>query len=478
MSDLINSSATEVVGLLRTGDISPMEVLDQLEQHVETTDDAVNALPVRFFDAARQQAEEFMRRKPEPTGRGWLGGLPVAVKDYNDVGGQLTTFGSPIFRNSRPAESDATVRILERHGAIPYAKTNVPEFAGGHTYNPVWGPTRNPWNLGLTAGGSSGGSAAALASGSAWLATGNDLGGSLRTPSGFNGTVAVRPTPGRVPRRRPATPFDPMWVEGPMARNVADTALMLDALTGFDPNDPLTAEPPQRSFVDRLGEFDTGWRLAYSPDLGQVSVEPEVRRTTAEAMKHFTALGLDINDDCPDFTGAYDTFQSLRSHLLAATYGNLLTEHRDQIKADIIWNIERGLSQPLAEVQAAERSRGELFHRVADFFKDYDALICPSAPLNPFPVDWPFPPAIDGAEARNYIDWISITSIVTLTGCPVVALPCGLSADGMPVGIQIIGAPRSEAKLLALAAQFERAVALAALLPVTPRRTATHGGRP
>ena len=313
MTDLIRSTATEVVGLLRAGDLSPIEVLDVLEEHVFATDKAVNALPIRFFDAARAAAGELERDRPTPTDRGWLAGLPVAIKDYNDVGGQLTTSGSPIFADAVAVESDAMVRQVEVHGGIPYAKSNVPEFAGGHTYNTVWGATRNPWHTGRSAGGSSGGSAAALASGSAWLATGNDLGGSLRTPAGYNGVVGVRPTPGLVPRKRPPVPFDALWVEGPMARNVADAALLLDALAGPDAHDPLTRQRPARSFVEQLERLPELLRVGYTPDLGVLPVEREIRDVTERSLSHFRDLGADVTGETPDSTGAYETFQTLRS---------------------------------------------------------------------------------------------------------------------------------------------------------------------
>ena len=474
MHDLITRSATEVVRLLRDGDITPLDTLDALEAHVESTDGDVNALPIRFFDDAREKARTHARTNPTPTERGWLAGLPIAVKDYNDVAGQITSHGSPIFAETRAERSDAMVSMLERHGAIPYAKSNVPELAGGHTYNTVWGATRNPWNLGRSAGGSSGGAAAALASGSAWLATGNDLGGSLRTPSGYNGTVAVRPTPGRIPRRRPGVPFDPLWVEGPMARNVRDVALMLDAMTGYDRHDPLTSDPPTRPFSARIDELDGRPRIAYSPDLGQVPVESDVRNVTHDAMKHFEALGADITAECPDFSGAYDAFQALRAQLVATLHGHLLDEHRDRIKDDIVWNIELGLSQSLSTLQDAERVRGELVHSVADFFADHDALVVPSAPLNPFPVEWTYPSAVADVPSQTYIDWISITFMLTLTGCPIVAMPCGFSDEGLPVGIQVVGPPRSEANLLAITAEVERATGIADQLPITPRH---EGGR-
>ena len=257
MNDIIRRTAREVVDLLRRGEVSPLELVKTLEEHVAEADSEVNALPIRFFDQARARAEALMKSCPDPADRGLLAGLPVAVKDYNDVAGQRTTFGSPIFADTVAETSDAMVRVLEENGAIAYAKSNVPEFAGGHTYNEVFGASRNPWNLARSVGGSSGGAAACLAAGSAWLATGNDLGGSLRTPAGFNGIVGVRPTPGRVPRRTPAVPFDTLWVEGPMARNVADAALMLDAMVGHDAHDPLTRRERPASFLAARSEEHT-----------------------------------------------------------------------------------------------------------------------------------------------------------------------------------------------------------------------------
>ncbi|GAA3670921.1 amidase family protein [Nocardioides ginsengisoli] len=470
MNDIIRRTAREVVDLLRRGEVSTLELVKELEEHVADADAEVNALPIRFFDQARTQAEALMRDCPDPADRGLLAGLPVAVKDYNDVAGQRTTFGSPIFADTVADTSDAMVRVLEQNGAIAYAKSNVPEFAGGHTYNPVFGASRNPWDLGRSVGGSSGGAAACLAAGSAWLATGNDLGGSLRTPAGFNGIVGVRPTAGRVPRRTPAVPFDTLWVEGPMARNVADAALMLDAMVGHDDHDPLTRRERPASFLASLDEYDAPARVAYSPDLGVLPVDRTVRRVTRDALAHFTALGADVVDAEPDFGGAYEAFQILRAHLIATMHASTLERHRDLIKPDIVWNIEKGLAQTTADVQWAERARGALIHRVMDFFDDHDVLVVPSAPLPPFPVEWTAPEEIDGVALTTYIDWIAITFCISLTGCPVVALPAGLDDDGLPIGVQLVGRPGSEARLLSYAQRFEQGVGLAARLPIVPRR--------
>lgn len=469
MNDIIRMTACDVVDLLRRGEVSPPELVKTLEEHVDSADAEVNALPIRFFDQAHAQAEALVKAHPDPSDRGLLAGLPVAVKDYNDVAGQRTTFGSPIFAETVAAESDAMVRTLERNGAVTYAKSNVPEIAGGHTYNTVFGASRNPWNLDRSVGGSSGGAAACLAAGSAWLSTGNDLGGSLRTPAGFNGIVGVRPTAGLVPRRTPAVPFDTLWVEGPMARNVADAALMLDAMVGYDAHDPLTRPTKPASFLAALDEYDAPARIAYTPDLGVLPVDRAVREVTRASMANFAALGTDVVETCPDFSDAYESFQTLRAHLIATMHASTLAAHRDLIKPDIVWNIEKGLALATEQIQWAERARGALVHRMMDLLEDHDLLVVPSAPLPPFPVEWTWPKEIDGTELTTYIDWIAITFCISLTGCPVVAMPAGLDDDGLPIGIQLVGRPGSEARLLAYARRFEDAVGIAGQLPVDPR---------
>jgi amidase len=242
LTDLWKLSATEAVALLRKGEASPMEMVDAAAIRIEAVEPRINALPIRFLDVARDQARVFRRKNNDHPG--WLAGLPIAVKDYNDVGGQLTTYGAPIFATNIAPRDDRTVALLRANGAIPLAKSNVPEFAGSHTFNPVWGVTRNPWNEDFTAGGSSGGAAASLAAHEVWLANGSCLGGSLRIPASFCGIVGMRPSPGGVPRGDGLPAFDTLWVDGPMARNVSDLALMLDAMTGLTAHDPLSRPIP------------------------------------------------------------------------------------------------------------------------------------------------------------------------------------------------------------------------------------------
>lgn len=465
--ELWRLSATQAVYALRKGDLRPVELIESVIGRIEAVDSVINALPIRCFGRALDQAKTMVA-----TGLGddlkYLAGLPIAVKDYNDVGGVRTTYGSPIYADHVADQSDATVARLESRGAIPIAKSNVPEWAGGHTFNPVHGITRNPWNTGRSAGGSSGGSAAALASGQTWLATGNDLGGSLRTPAGFNGVVGLRPGPGVVPRGARLQAFDTLWVEGPMARNVSDIALMLDAGAGHAPDDPLSFDP-SGSFVSALETTELPARVAFSPDLGVVPMSREIANVAAAAHQRLTSAGVEVTDDVPDFAGALDAFQTLRAVLLGTMMGDLLEEHRDRIADDIIGNVERGFQVTPEMLFAAERVRWTLYHRMIAFFETHDLLICPSASIPAFPVEQRYVGEIDGKACETYIDWFAITFALTMTSCPVVSLPCGFTPDGMPVGLQIVGKPRGEAALLRAAHCIEQLFGIAATLPINPR---------
>ena len=466
--ELWRMSASDVVHALRQGDLAPKDAIEATISRIEAVDIDVNALPIRCFERALDQAKS-IRFSDDPR---HLAGLPIAVKDYNDVGGVRTTYGSPIYAENIPATSDATVATLESRGAIPIAKSNVPEWAGGHTFNPVNGLTRNPWNTGRSAGGSSGGSGAALASGQTWLATGNDLGGSLRTPAGFNGVVGLRPGPGTVPRGKRLQAFDTLWVEGPMARNVADVALMLDAGAGHHPDDPFSFDAAS-SFVTALEGFGQPARVAFSPDLGIVPMAREVREVADNAIQQLTSAGVDVTSDIPDFSGALDGFQILRAVLLGTMMGELLESERNRITKDIVGNVERGFDVTPEKLFAAERVRWTLYHRMTAFFKTHDLLICPSASIPAFPVDLRYVTEIDGQACETYIDWFAITFALTMTSCPVISIPCGFTEDGLPIGLQIVGKPRGEAALLRAAHWIEELFAIAPMLPIDPRPSPT-----
>ena len=458
-------SAHEVVLLLRSGEVSPLDVVQASIERIEEVDTKVNAIPIRCFDRAIEKARK-VNIKEEIKNPKSLLGLPIVVKDYNDLGGVKTTYGSKIYEHNMPKKSDATIAKLEENGANPVGKSNVPEWAGGHTFNPNFGITRNPFNLKKTAGGSSGGSGAALASGQIWLATGNDLGGSLRTPAAFNNVVGLRPSIGVVPRGQRLQPFDTLWVEGPMARSVKDVALMLDAGAGYSSEDPLSFEHNSRLFIDQLNEFPLPKRVAFSQDLGILPVSQEIRLATQKAILKVGDLGVDIIQEIPDFSEVLEGFQTLRGVLLASMMGELVKNNRSKISPDIVKNVELGYKVSNDDIIKAEIVRKRIMLGMVEFFKQSDFLICPTTSVAPFDTAKPFITEIDGKPCETYIDWFSITFALTMTACPTISVPCGFTAEGLPVGIQIVGKPRQENKLLAFANTLEQHLGVSNFVPI------------
>ncbi len=472
MTDLVSLSAREAVALLRRGEVTPLELIDAAEARIQAVDGAVNALPTLCLDRARAHARRLMAREPEA--RGPLAGLPLAIKDLDEVAGVRTTYGSPIYADHVPARSCIMVETLEDRGGIVIAKSNTPEFgAGANTFNEVFGKTLNPWDRRLTCGGSSGGAAVALATGEVWLATGSDLGGSLRTPASFCGVVGLRPSPGRVAMGPDPLPFDSLAVGGPMGRDVADTALMLDAMAGMHPADPRSLPAPARPFLAAVEAPEPPRRVAFSPDLGITPVDAEVAEICARAAQRvFADMGAAVEDACPDFSDAPETFQTLRAVRFAAAKAPLLETERARLKPEVIWNIEKGLALDGEEIGRAMRARGALYNRVVSFFDDYDLLVCPAAIVPPFDVNQRYVAEAGGRKFDDYVAWIAITFVLTLTSCPVLCLPAGFTRSGLPVGIQIMGPPRSEARVLAAGALFEAGAGLAPLTPIEPRDAA------
>jgi amidase len=467
--ELTRLSACDAVALLRSGDLGPSELVEAALERIEETDAALNAMPTVCAERARAHARR-IEAGESPGGR--LGGLPIAVKDLNDVAGVRTTYGSPIYADHIPERSDLLVERLEANGAIVIGKSNTPEFgAGANTYNEVFGDTRNPWDTALTCGGSSGGSASALASGQVWLATGSDLAGSLRTPASFCGVVGLRPSPGRVASGPGDLPFDTLGVEGPMGRTVADAALMLDALAGADPRDPLSFDAPSRAFLDAARDARPPRTVAFSPDLGYAQVDADVAQVCADAADRFAELGATVRRASPGLVGAPQTFQVLRAAGFVASLVPLYETDRDRLKPEIRWNVERGLAQSPTEVAQAERDRGRIAHAMATFLGEVDVLACPAAPVPPFPVERRWVEELEGERFDNYVEWLRITSAITLTACPAIVLPCGLTRDGLPVGLQLVGRPRGEAALLSAAAAFEGLVGFASRVPRDPATT-------
>ncbi len=476
MDELIRLSAREAVRRLRSREISPLELVEAALARIEAVNPAVNAVPTLCADRARAQARRVMSGEVAMPGdpRGWLAGLPMVIKDLNDVEGVRTTYGSPIFRDHVPERSGYEIERLEARGALVIGKSNTPEFgAGAQTFNEVFGATRNPWNTALTCSGSSGGSAVALATGMVWLANGSDLGGSLRTPASFCSVVGLRPSPGRVGHGPSASPFQTLSVEGPMARDVRDVALLLDAQAGFEPRDPLTSDAPAESFSAAVGRPPRLGRVAFTPDLGGITpVDAEVAAICRGAALRLGELGAAFEEGCPELGAATEVFTILRAEQFVTARAPLLEKHRDGLKPEVVWNIEHGLGLSAETIGWAERERGLMQRRMAAFFADHDLLLCPAAIVPPFPVETRYVAELNGHRFPSYIDWVTITYALTLTGCPVLSLPCGFTASGLPVGLQIVGPPRGEAGLLAAAAALEDLLGIAGRVPIDPRAPA------
>ncbi len=474
MSELWRKSARELVRLLRAGEVRPIEALEVALARIEAVEPRLNAIPTLCEERARRRAARIEAGEitPPRDGRGWLAGLPIVIKDLNDVEGVRTTYGSPIFADHVPTRSGYEVERLEAHGAVILGKSNTPEFgAGAQTFNEVFGVTRNPWNTALTCGGSSGGSAVALAAGECWLANGSDLGGSLRTPAAFCSVVGLRPSPGRVPHGPVASPFQTLSVEGPMARDVRDLALLLDAQAGFDPRDPLSFDPPAVPFAEAVERPPRLSRVAFSADLGGITpVDPEVARICRAAAERLGELGAEIVlDACPDLSDAVEVFRVLRAEQFVTARAPLLERHRDRLKPEVIWNIETGLALTAEEIGRAERARARMQQSAASFFERFDLLLSPAAIVPPFPVEQRWVEELGGHRFPSYIDWVAITYAITLTGVPALSLPAGFTAAGLPVGLQMVGRPRGEAALLAAAAALEDLLGIARLVPIDPR---------
>jgi amidase len=471
--ELIAKDACTIVDLLRAEKIHPRDLLDALERRIAAVDPAVNALPTLCFERARAHADRLMRRPAAE--RGLLCGLPVPIKDLIDVAGVRSTRGSPIFANHVPERSDLLVEHLEAEGGIVYAMSNTPEFgAGANTFNEVFGATRNPWNTARSAAGSSGGAAAALATGMAWVAQGSDMGGSLRNPASFCGLVGLRPSVGRV-AHTPASKIDrTLSVKGPMARNVEDVALLLDAMAGEHPADPLSLPRPAHSFREAVRSGSKPKRVAYSADLGITPVDPEVARITRAAARRFEDAGVVVEEAHPDLSEAHECFRVLRAFDFAVSKAVHLREHRALLKPELAANIERGTALTMQEIERAEAQRVAMAARMLAFFETYDLLLTPATIVAPFPVEQRYVAQCAGQKFDNYVDWLAIAYAITLCCCPALSLPCGFTREELPVGLQIVAPPRAEARVLSAAKLLEDLLGLRGMTPIVPRAPAAR----
>jgi amidase len=466
--ELIRLDAKTIVARLKSGEVTPHDLLDALEERIAQVDGTVNALPTRCFDRARQHADRLMKRPVAE--RGLLAGIPVPIKDLVNVAGVRSTQGSPIFKDHIPQMSDVLVEHLEEAGAIVYAMSNTPEFgAGANTFNEVFGATLNPWNTARSAAGSSGGAAVALATGMAWLAHGSDMGGSLRNPASFNGIVGMRPSIGRVAHTPDGAIDMNLGQQGPMARNVEDLALLFDAMVGEDARDPFSLPRDGTSY---LAAARSNWRpkrVAWSTDLGVTMVDNEVAAITRQAAERFSELGAVVEEAHPDFSGLHDVFLTLRTYDFFMRKAKLLRAHRDLLKPEVIWNVERGMKITLEELERAENARVAIAQRYVTFFDRYDLLLTPATVVAPYPIENRYVAEVNGHKFANYVEWLAIAYAITVACGAALSLPCGFTRENLPVGLQIAGPPRSEARILAAAKALEDVLGLKGITPIDPR---------
>jgi amidase len=425
---------------------------------IESINPKVNAIVTLPAEQAIADAEAADRALGRGDLVGPLHGLPVAHKDLVDTKGVRTTWGSPIFADNIPDQDALIVERLKQAGAITVGKTNTPEFgAGSQTYNEVFGETRNPYDLRKTCGGSSGGAAVALACGMVPIADGSDLGGSLRNPAGFCNVAGFRPSPGRVPVWPNIAGWYPLSVQGPMARTVEDIALMLSAIAGPDPRSPISISESGDSFRRPLDRDFKDVRIAWSKDLGGLPVDPDVTSTIEAQRPVFENLGCKLTEGEPDFSDADEAFHVWHAWRFEMAMGDLLEEHRHQMKDTVIWNIEAGEKLTGKDVSRAEQKCTELYHRVREFLTEHEYLICPVSQVHPFDIEKRYTTEINGTQLDTYIDWMKSCYFISVTGCPAISVPCGFTEDGLPVGVQIVGRHHDDWGVLQLAYAFQQA---------------------
>jgi amidase len=457
-TDLCFAPATEQKRLLGAREVSAVELLETQLAQIDRLNPQVNAIVTLTAEQAREAASASDARRMRGEADGVLDGLTVAVKDLFLTRGVRTTFGSPIYADHVPAQDHLIVERERAAGAILLGKTNTPEFgAGAQTFNPVFGTTLNPYDLSRTCGGSSGGSAVALACGMTALADGSDFGGSLRAPAAWCNIAGFRPSPGRVPSVPTKLPWNTLSVHGPMARTVSDLALFLAAIAGPDPRAPTGIEQSPERFAQPLERDFHGVRVAFSADLGYLPVDAEVAAICASAVPVLEQIGCTVEHACPDFAGASEIFKTLRAAKFAVERHDEIQAHRDRIKRTVIGNAQAGMRQSGLEVSQAEVARAELWHRVREFMLGREFMVTPVNPVSPFPADQETVTEIGGKKMDTYVDWGALRHVVSILGLPSLSVPCGFTASGLPVGLQITGRHHQDFAVLQLGHAFEQA---------------------
>ncbi|MGV9713641.1 amidase [Gordonia sp. NPDC003424] len=466
VADIVQLSACEMRDAVRRRTLSSREIVDAHLDRIDEVNPAINALVTVDPDGARAAADAADRALAAGVTPGPLHGLPVTIKDTHATAGMRTTSGSTLFAEHVPDTDHECVRRIGAAGAIRLGKTNVPEMAAGsHTFNSVFGTTYNPYDLTRSAGGSSGGAAAALAARMTPLADGSDMGGSLRNPASFCNIVGLRPTPGVVPNPTGNLGFSPLGVLGPMGRTVDDVALLLSAMAGGHPADPLSTGRPAPSSDQAVASL-AGLRVAWAPTLdNRIPVEPEVLKVLEPFVGSLSGHGADVDLACPDLTFAEQVFRDLRAAEFALDLSDLLAAHPEAFKPDLAWNIRCGQELSASDVTAAFRDLTTLHRIAASFFESYDVLVAPTSQVTPFDASLTYPTEVNGVPQESYLDWMRASYLLTPLGIPALAIPVGFTDDGLPVGLQLLTPAHTERRLLSIGRALEALAPAAGIAP-------------
>jgi amidase len=457
-SQICFTGAVEMAQLIRDRRLSAREALAEHLKQIERVNPRVNAMVTLVPKIAAQAAAHADEMQARGETLGPLHGLPVAHKDLIETRGIRTTFGSPLFKDYVPAEDDMLVERMRRAGAVIVGKSNTPEFgAGSQTFNTVFGATCNPYDLGKTCGGSSGGAAVALACGMVPVASGSDAGGSLRNPAAYCNVVGFRPSIGRVPNPKAAFGWSTLSTAGCLGRSVADLALALSTIAGPDPNTPLAIHEPGDLFSRPLERSFKGVRVAFFKDLGGVPFDPRVRAVIDPHRATFESLGCLVEQSEPDFSPAEIAFRTIRAWNAAANYGKMLQQHPDAFKDTLKDEIQRGMKLSGDDLARAEAAHTQIWRRFQAFLERYEFFVLPTTQLPPFDVNLPYPTEIGGVHFDNYIDWMKSCWYISATGNPAASVPAGFTPEGLPVGLQIVGRDKQDFSVLQLAHAFEQA---------------------
>ena len=456
MDSLCEMTATDLRRMIGRKDISPVEIVEASIERIETTDPSLNAVVTKNYEGARKAAKAAEKDVLDGEMLGLLHGLPIGIKDLEATAGLRTTLGSRLYADHVPTTDQGVVSNVREAGGVILGKTNTPEFgAGANTRNLLFGATGNPFNPAKTCGGSSGGSAVALAAGMVSLASGSDYGGSLRTPAGFCGVVGIRPSPGIVAAETRPVGLLPFSVLGPMGRTVEDANLLLQAQMGPNPHDPFST-----MFLDELTQplepADLGCiRAMLSADLGIAAMSNDYRKIFSERTKIFQHHFAHAFTGNPDFTHGDNAFEVLRGVNFVAAHGGRVRNHRDELSPNVVDNVDRGLSYSLSDVAEAHLQQTQIARRWLDLFKEIDVVICPATSTTPFNHDHWTITEIDGAQMETYMRWLAITYLPTIALACGVVIPCGVDNVGMPFGIQILSAPGNDRTVIETAKALE-----------------------